>query len=395
MERNIRLVPVHQALAGALVWLPVFVLFTRARFDLDGAIVLASLYYLFVVALEVPSGWFSDRIGRVLTLRIAAAAWIIAHLLFVIGDTRFWAVLVGQFFMAMGFASLSGTDVSFHYDTLEALDRAPTFERRQARVASIGFATTALAVLVGGTVGLIDLRVPFAMAVGLAVVQFGVTLRMTEPPHERGDPLAEPDVRGWTSYLRDKPLTWLFLYGIALVTLEHVSFSLLQPWLTEAFDRTTDDLGATPLVSGVIFAGASIVGAVAARFSAPLSERFGPAKTLVGLGVVSAVIVTAMAMSTSPLILTVVILRSVQVAAAPVLISAAVSPRLERGHRATFLSLNSLAGRLGYGLILLAIAGGIDDNVTDALFALAIIAWILVLVVVAASRPLRAAELRR
>ena len=72
LERNLRLIPLHQALISSFVWLPVFVLFTRARFDLDGALVLASLYYLFVVALEVPSGWMSDRVGRVLTLRVAA-----------------------------------------------------------------------------------------------------------------------------------------------------------------------------------------------------------------------------------------------------------------------------------------------------------------------------------
>ncbi len=40
------------------------VLFTRARFGLDGALLLASLYYLFAVPLEVPSGRMSDRYRR-------------------------------------------------------------------------------------------------------------------------------------------------------------------------------------------------------------------------------------------------------------------------------------------------------------------------------------------
>jgi MFS family permease len=384
---------VHQAFASALVWLPVFVLFTRARFDLDGAILLASLYYLFVVVLEVPSGWFSDRVGRVVTLRIAAGSWVVAHLCFFIGSEHFSVVLVGQALMAMGFASLSGTDVSFHYDTLEALDRAPTFERRQARVASIGFVSTSMAVLTGGALGLIDLRIPFALAAALALVQFGITLRLAEPPHVRADPLHHPELRTWLSYWRDRPLAWLFAYGIALVTLEHVSFSLIQPWLTEAFDRSADDLGATPLVSGVIFATTAAFGAVAARASAPLSERFGPAVTLVALGALSAVIVTSMAASTSVIVLAVVVWRSVQAAAAPVIISAAAAPRLERTHRATFLSLNSLAGRLGYGLILLSLSTSSDDDLTGPLVALAAIAWTLVVLTAATIRPLRASEL--
>ncbi len=393
MERNVRLIPVHQAIASSLVWLPVFVLFTRARFDLDGAILLASLYYLFVVVLEVPSGWFSDRVGRVATLRIAAASWMAAHLCFLLGHQHLSVVIVGQALMAMGFASLSGTDVSFHYDTLEALDRAPTFERRQAMVASIGFIATSVAVLTGGALGLVDLRVPFAVAAVLAVAQFGITLRLAEPPHVRLDPLHQPQLRTWFSYWRDRPLAWLFAYGIALVTLEHVSFSLIQPWLTEAFDRTADDLGATPLVSGVIFATTAAFGAVAARASAPLSERFGPAITLVGLGLLSAVIVTSMASSTSVLVLAVVVWRSVQTAAAPVIISAAAAPRLDRSHRATFLSLNSLAGRLGYGLILLSLSTSTDDDLTSVLVALAAIAWTLVALTAITIRPLRATEL--
>ena len=76
LHRNLRLIPVHQMLTHAAAWLPVFVLFTRARFDLDGALLLAAIYYLFVVLLEVPSGWMSDRLGRTLTLRIAAVCWI-------------------------------------------------------------------------------------------------------------------------------------------------------------------------------------------------------------------------------------------------------------------------------------------------------------------------------
>ncbi len=393
MERNVRLIPAHQAVASSLVWLPIFVLFTRARFDLDGAILLASLYYLFVVVLEVPSGWFSDRVGRVITLRIAAASWVIAHLCFLLGYQHFSVVLVGQALMATGFASLSGTDVSFHYDTLEALDRAPTFERRQARVASIGFTATSIAVLGGGAMGLIDLRVPFAVAAALAVVQFGLTLRLAEPPHVRPDPLHQPQLRIWLSYWRDLPLAWLFAYGIALVTLEHVSFSLMQPWLTEALDRNSDDLGATPLLSGTVFAVTAAIGALAARASAPASERFGPAQTLVGLGVLSSVIVTSMAASTSVVILAFVILRSVQAAAAPVIISAAAAPRLERTHRATFLSLNSLAGRLGYGLILLSLSTSSDDDLTGPLVALAAIAWTLVALTAVTIKPLRASEL--
>ena len=370
-------------LTHAAAWLPVFVLFTRARFDLDGALLLAAIYYLFVVVLEVPSGWMSDRLGRTLTLRIAAVCWIGAHLCFLIGDDRFAVIALGQFLLAAGFASLSGTDVTFHFDTLEALGLHDEYTRREARVSSIGFAATAVSAVIGGALGLIDLRWAFAMSLVLAIGQLTVALRLTEPPvTHHADPFVR-QIRLCLGYLKDRYIGWIFFYGVVLVTLEHVAFTLMQPWLTEVLGRSPDEVGATPLFAGVVYATTAIVGAAAARSSAPLSERFGIVATLVGLAAVSAVIVTGMALWAHAAVLGLVVFRSAQSAAAHVLISAAIAPVTERQHRATVLSLNSLAGRLGYGALLLVISTDASDDVRGVLAAFAITSWALVVILFA------------
>ena len=392
VEHNLRLIPVHIAFTRAMVWIPVMVLFTRARFDLEGALLLSSIYYLSVVVLEVPSGWMSDRLGRVVTVRIAALSWIVAHSLFVLGDDRFWAIALGQFFMAGGFASLSGTDVTLHYDTLEALGRAHEFTRREARVSSLGYIATAASALAGGALGLVDLRLAFVASLLLAVAQFAVTLRLTEPPAEHHADRFHVQLAMCARYLGQRYLGWILFYGILLVTLEHVAFSLMQPWLTEVLGRTADDVGSTPLFAGVVFAATATLGAVAARASAPLSERFGIVATLIGLGAVSAVIVTGMALWLHWAAIALALLRSVQTAAAPVLISAAISPRVERRHRATFLSLDSLAGRLGWGLILLVVSLDAGDDVQATLRVFAWISWAMVVVLIATSFITRGAE---
>ncbi len=81
-----------------------------------------------------------------------------------------------------------------------------------------------------------------------------------------------------------------------MVTLDHVAFTVLQPWLTEVLGRSPGDVGATPLFSGLVVALFSIVGAGSARASAPLGRRFGAVRTLIGLAALSALIVTAMAL---------------------------------------------------------------------------------------------------
>ena len=202
LQRNLRLIPWHQGLASALVWLPIMVLFTRSRFGFDGALQMASIYYLFVVVLEVPSGWMSDRLGRVFTLRIAALCWIGAHLCFLLGDDNFAVIAAGQFLMAGGFASLSGTDVSFHFDSLEELGIADEYADRQARVSSIGYAVAAVSSLVGGALGLIDLRVAFGVSLALAVIQFGVASLLAEPPQLTKAEALLPQIGSCLGYLR-------------------------------------------------------------------------------------------------------------------------------------------------------------------------------------------------
>ncbi len=389
-QRNLSLIPIHQGLSSAYVWLPVMVLFTRSRFGLGQALTLSAFYYLSVVALEVPSGWMSDRLGRVITLRVAAASWIVGQACFLVGDDSFALIVAGNVFLAAGFASLSGTDVTFHYDTLEAIGRAGEYPARQAKVAAIGFAVSATSALVGGAIGFVALRAVFALALALAVAQFAVAMRLVEPSGggqgigpggvEGGDPVPGrtglvDQLTSCIAYLRAPLLAWVFAYGVAMVTLEHVAVSVLQPWLTELNDGTATDIGATPLLSGVVFAVVALFGAVAARSSEPLARRFGLIPTLLGLGLLSAIIVTSMAIWVAPAVLVLIAFRSAQGAAAPVLISGAVASRVERNHRATLLSLDSLVGRLVWGLILLTVGRIVGDDVGRSLDLLSIVAW--------------------
>lgn len=383
LERNLRLIPVHEALASSMVFLPVFVLFTRANFGVSGALQIASLTYLFIVVLEVPSGWMSDWLGRVPTLSVAAASSVVGQLCFLFGGDDFAVIILGQLFVSAGYAFISGTDVSFHFDTLEALGRAEEYTDRQARVASLSYAVRALTAILGGVLGLVDLRLAFGVAVAFSASQLLVTRLYTEPSsRSHADPFFS-QLGKCVGYLSDGFMAWLFFYGIALVTLEHVAFTLVQPWLTEMLGKMPDELGATPLVSGALFAVVAFLGAGAARASAPLAKRFGTVAVLIALGALSATIVTAMALSFSAVVLVLVVLRSVQGAAAPVLLSAAVAPRTEQHHRATLLSINSLAGRLTYGGLLQILAVDIDDNPRPFLQTTSVISWVLVGVLLA------------
>ena len=242
--------------------------------------------------------------------------------------------------------------------------------------------------------GLIDLRWGFAAALILAVVQLGVTLRLTDPPAIKAHPnRSSRQLHDVVGHLRNRTLGWLFFYGVLMVILEHGPYEVLQPWLTEVLGRSADEVGATPLLAGVMFAVAATVGAMAARTTPALSRRLGAVGALLALAGASAIVVTVMAITTAVAAIAVVAFRSIQSAIAPVIIAGAIAPRVPRHHRATLLSINSLAGRLGWGAVLAALAVNVDDRTGAVLTRFAWLSWTLVILLIltaAAARPLRA-----
>jgi len=122
LQLNIGLYPWFRAASDGHAWITVFFLYMSQSLPLDQVIELSAVYYLSVFLLEVPSGYFSDRIGRRRTLLIAAAAFIASYVCFIVG-AGFWWFAAGQFLLATGMAMQSGTDTAFHYDSLKALGR--------------------------------------------------------------------------------------------------------------------------------------------------------------------------------------------------------------------------------------------------------------------------------
>ncbi len=372
--QNLSLYVWQRTTSGALFWLPTSFLFFLSRHGLDSTLRLASIYFLAVVIFEVPSGWVSDHVGRVGVLRLAALSWVIAQGLYLIAGSSFGLLAAAQVMLALGFASKSGTDTTLLFDSLENLGRAGDFERFEARAAGLAFASTAGAVLVGGALGFADLRLPFAASLVAALLQLGGTLRMVEPRSQSADhDRTRGSAGSWQigpvlAYLRRPVLLWLFVFLTLQQPLEGMALDLIQPWLTRLLGSSFTDVGSAPLLSGGLMAVISVIGALTATAVPALRRSLGVTRALVLLAGLETAIVVAMALTASPLILPLLAMRSTQAAAAPVLVSTRVAPLLERNHRATFLSLGSLSGRLLYGLVLLVLGTrtGLDSVLATA-----------------------------
>ena len=328
--------------------MPVFFLYLQRRVDLAEVFWLEAVYYVSVVLLEVPSGYLSDRVGRRPTLIAAALSLLLSYVIFMLAH-QVWSLALAQGLLAAGIALGSGTETSLHLASLEALDQAHDYGEREARISALLWVVSASAALLGGLLGLIDLRAPYALSALGAALALGVALRLHEV---RDAPEAQPGpmsiTQAWRECMalhQDRRLAWLFGVGVLAILANHVPYELYQPYLKDLLGATRHT---TPLWSGLHMAAAALLAAPVAGQSTRLAQRVGLTRLLLGSLALTWVMVAAMACWSSLWVATALVMRTLPRALQEAPLRQALAPHIPDSHRATYLSLQSLAGRLAF-----------------------------------------------
>ncbi len=355
LELNLRLYPWYQAAASFMPWLPVFFLYFFKFVSLSSALQLGAVYYFSVFLLEVPSGYFSDRIGRRLTLLLSASFAFLAYLIF-IQSSSFTGLAIGQFMLALKFSLKSGSDNSLLYDTLQALDRTSEYAEREANATRFSMFAFALAALLGGLTGTINLVIPYYLSALGAIVAVLICFKFSEPP---ANDAAEPFLQQLEicfKRLRQPELLWLFGFFVFAYSLMHVPAEFNQPYvkLLEIDFFALNDSSA--LISGLMVAISMLGGALGATASMALQKKFGVrALLLFGLSLM-VVIIVGMASVLHSAVLVLVLFRNFPMALCEAPMLAAIAPHIQSHYRATYLSLQSLFGRFGFSIILFSLS---------------------------------------
>ena len=375
MERNLKLYPWFQACASLHFWLPIFFLYFLSVLSVKEVLILEAIYYWGVVVLEVPSGYFSDRVGRRITLLIAGAAWTGAYVLFALTPS-FAMFVVAQLLLAVGMAFKSGTDSSILFDSVKAEKRSEKIGDYEAKANSYGFIAAAVAALAGGLLAGFDLRLAYLLSAVGGVLAFLVAWRMTEPPSHREE--AESAFLGQVAVcikqLRNPVLLWVSLFLVAMTVFNHVPYEFFQSYLDLLLQRldfkSVNQYSVTPAVASIHVALTMLIASWASRHAMRLQKTLGVAWALLATMLLQGAIIFSMTAVLHPLVVVLLLLRSTPRALMAPIISATVHPHLESGLRATFLSLQSFAGRLLFGAALFTtfmFTRGLDTLTADNL----------------------------
>jgi len=142
--------------------------------------ILQAIYSISIVALEIPSGYFADVIGRRRTLLLGSIAGGIGFGIYSF-SYGFLGFLLAELVLGFGQSFISGADSAMLYDSLLDNRKEKEFIKYEGRMVSFGNIAEASAGLVGGLLALISLRTNMYAQAGISILAIPAAFMLVEP----------------------------------------------------------------------------------------------------------------------------------------------------------------------------------------------------------------------
>ncbi len=148
---KLKLFYAYTFLINTVFILPIIVPFYRDELGLTfhDFLIAEALFAFVVIALEVPSGWFADVMGRKITIVIASISGIIGYTL-IMTASGFWQATLGQAVIGVAVSFHSGTLSAMLYDTLFSAGREDEYRQREGFRHGLGLYAVARMARSGG-----------------------------------------------------------------------------------------------------------------------------------------------------------------------------------------------------------------------------------------------------
>jgi MFS family permease len=358
LKRNVPLLYAARLCEYLVFFVPVVVVFFQNQgLSMTQIMVLQTAFAVAIVALEVPSGFFADRVGRKPSLFIGAGVIAAACVVYGTGAS-FAQFLAAELLWAVGASLLSGADSAILYDTLLALGREKDYQKIEGHASFLGLLGAAASAVVGGFVATAGLRLTFFLTAAALAAATVAGLMLREPPRAKGG-----HARGELYYLykigrfalyKNAEVRWLILLAALVNGLGTVGFWLYQPYF---------ELCGIPLYYfGLIFALFNVFAATSGKAAFAVERLLGKRVALISLPVLLGASLFAMAAFVTPFgFLFVLFAQFVRGFSHPV-ISDYINRHTWSDKRATVMSIKNLVSRLVFVAAAPAVGVAVDHG---------------------------------
>lgn len=178
---NIRLLMILQILKSFLVMIPILVLFFQAKgLSMTDIMLIQAIFSAVMVIAEVPSGYFSDILGRRRTMIIGTLCSTVGFGLYGIAQhvTHF---IIAEIILGIGISFISGTDSAMLFDSLAETHHESQSLQKEGQQASMGNFSESVASIAGGFLVMISLDLPLFVQVFFTALSVPVAWLLVEP----------------------------------------------------------------------------------------------------------------------------------------------------------------------------------------------------------------------
>jgi MFS family permease len=137
-------------------------------------------YAVSILALEIPSGYLADAVGRRRTLISGAVLFPAGIAVYAFGS-GFATFILAEFILAFANSMRSGCDSALAYDTLRALKREDEYKKFEGRAYFFARIGSSVSSVLGGAAALLALRLPFLINIATGALMIPLALVLKEP----------------------------------------------------------------------------------------------------------------------------------------------------------------------------------------------------------------------
>lgn len=354
--RNIRLLKWFNFFTDFKLYAPIAIIyFAKVTGSYALGMGIFSITMISSALFEIPTGIFSDKIGRKHTVIMGAATAVCYAFLYAWG-TSFTLLCIGALFEGLSRSLYSGNNDALLHDTLAESHDEHLYGDYLGKVSALSQAALALSALLGSILANFSFSVIMWISVASQVVCLILSFRLREPEvhgHASGNAyqhLAE----AFTQFIHNKRLRLLslssvmgFAFGEAGYQFQAAFYATLWPIWAIGIAKTLSNLGA----------------ALSFHVSGRIIKRFGGLRLLIIDNVYNRVVnITATLFPTvfSPLLMTT---SSLLYGVTSITKNSLMQKEFTNEQRATMGSLNSFAGSIVFG-ILAFLLGAVADTLT-------------------------------
>jgi MFS family permease len=212
--------------------------------------ILQSFYVIVVLLMEIPTGAIADHFGRKTSLVLAGISSSIATLVYS-SVPNFYIFFVGEFFWALGFALLSGSDEAILYDSLKEINLEGKSKRIIGRLRSFEMAAIMIAAPIGSLIASkIGLRYAMMFVFFPFFSAFLVALTFKEPRIE-----SEKEVKGKYIETLKSGIKYIKEHNILkILAFEHISINVLVFFIIWMYQPLLNKLNIPIIYFGLVSA---------------------------------------------------------------------------------------------------------------------------------------------